>query len=53
MIAACIMVSAECGSNEAFEKLSAARGISVPETEEQRAWVRKYVELLGRTENAR
>jgi protein-tyrosine phosphatase len=46
MIAACIMVSEECGSKEAFAKLSAARGISVPETDEQRAWVHKYTELL-------
>jgi protein-tyrosine phosphatase len=52
MIAACIMISEECGSDAAFEKLSAARGISVPETEEQRAWVQKYAELLGKQENA-
>lgn len=52
MIAACIMISEECGSDAAFEKLSAARGISVPEMEEQRAWVQKYAELLGKQENA-
>jgi protein-tyrosine phosphatase len=52
MIAACILISKECGSNAAFEKLSAARGISVPETDEQRAWVQKYAELLGKEENS-
>ncbi|MFZ0520056.1 MAG: hypothetical protein WAL95_03480 [Candidatus Acidiferrales bacterium] len=51
MIAACIMISEEFGSDAAFEKLSAARGISVPETDEQRSWVQKYAELLGKEEN--
>jgi protein-tyrosine phosphatase len=52
MIAACIMVSKECGSEEALEKLSAARGISAPETEEQRAWVQKYAEIVARLKDA-
>jgi protein-tyrosine phosphatase len=48
MIAACVMVSKECGSEEAFAKLSAARGIAVPESDEQRLSVQKYVELVRR-----
>jgi protein-tyrosine phosphatase len=52
MIAACIMISTECDSDTAFEKLSAARGISVPETDEQRVWVQKYAQVLGEEENA-
>jgi hypothetical protein len=51
MIAACIMVSKECASEEAFERLSAARGISVPETDEQRVWVEKYAEIVRKEEN--
>jgi protein-tyrosine phosphatase len=52
MIAACIMVSKERGGEEAFEKLSAARGISVPETDEQRAWVQKYAKIVARITDA-
>ncbi len=48
MIAACVMVSKKCGSEEAFAKLSAARGIAVPESDEQRLSVQKYVELVRR-----
>jgi protein-tyrosine phosphatase len=48
MIAACVMVSKECASEEAFAKLSAARGIAVPEGDEQRLSVQKYVELVRR-----
>ncbi len=42
MIAACIMVLAGVDSNSVFEMIKAARGFSVPDTEEQRELVVKF-----------
>jgi protein-tyrosine phosphatase len=53
MIAACIMVSEGCGTAEALTKLSAARGIPVPETKEQRAWVENYAAIIANTDTAK
>ena len=48
MIAACIMLSAQCGIHSAFIQLSDARGIRVPETPEQREWALAYEKLVHR-----
>lgn len=42
LIAACVMIAAGKDPDEAFEVISAARGLPVPETNEQREWVRAY-----------
>ena len=46
MIAACIMLSAQCGIHSAFIQLSEARGMRVPETPEQREWALAYEKLV-------
>jgi protein-tyrosine phosphatase len=46
MIAACIMLSRSCNVTSAFHQLSAARGMKVPETPEQREWAVAYEKLL-------
>jgi protein-tyrosine phosphatase len=46
MIAACLMVSANCNIHSAFRQLSTARGFTVPETPEQREWALAYEKLL-------
>lgn len=46
MIAICILVSqAECAEN-AIATVSAARGVSVPETPEQLAWIHGYEQII-------
>ncbi len=46
MIAACVMLSHSCNVTSAFHQLSAARGMKVPETPEQREWAVAYEKLL-------
>jgi len=46
MIAACVMLSHSCNVTSAFHQLSAARGMKVPETPEQREWAVAYERLL-------
>jgi protein-tyrosine phosphatase len=46
MIAACVMLSRSCNVTSAFHQLSAARGMKVPETPEQREWAVAYEKLL-------
>jgi len=38
-MAASLLVLTDFSSDQAFDRLSKARGYPVPETEEQRAWV--------------
>ena len=49
LIAACVMVAAGKEPDEAFEIISAARGLPVPETNEQREWVRRFARQLAGT----
>jgi protein-tyrosine phosphatase len=42
LIAASVLVIAGFSTEQAFESLSSVRGYSVPETEEQRAWVEAF-----------
>lgn len=46
LIAACVLVLSGVSVDEAFEKIEIARGCSVPDTEEQREWVRRLAESL-------
>lgn len=46
LVAACVLVLSGVAVNEAFEKIEDARGCSVPDTEEQREWVRRLAESL-------
>jgi predicted protein tyrosine phosphatase len=39
MIAACTMISAGIGAEDALSLIEAARGVRVPDTDEQREWV--------------
>jgi protein-tyrosine phosphatase len=42
LIAACLIVAQGLSSEEAFERIAAARGCPVPDTDEQRAWVSAF-----------
>lgn len=41
LVAACLLKSQGIGVDEAFAMISRARGFAVPDTEEQREWVRR------------
>jgi protein-tyrosine phosphatase len=47
LVAACLLVNKGWESDAAIRLLSAARGIAVPETEEQRSWIQKYAGQVG------
>ncbi|MGE0422432.1 MAG: protein-tyrosine phosphatase family protein [Reyranellaceae bacterium] len=43
LIAACALVCAGVGPIEAFDRIAKARGVAVPDTEQQRDWVVQFV----------
>lgn len=48
LIAACLLVSSGVPADTAFSRISEARGLPIPETDEQRRWVEKFApELAG------
>lgn len=49
LIAACLFVMKGWSPDAAVEILTAARGVPVPETEEQRRWIDHYAALLAGT----
>jgi protein-tyrosine phosphatase len=46
LVAACVLIRAGVGAEEALGRLSAARGLPVPETAEQRRWVVEFEQWL-------
>lgn len=42
LVAACVMISGGSTAQGAFDQISAVRGVQVPDTEEQRAWVERF-----------
>lgn len=46
LLAACLLIMTGVDPDMAFQRLSAARGCTVPETAEQREWVRKFAQEL-------
>ena len=46
LIAACLLVRKGVASTTAWEIIGAARGTTVPETDEQREWLNRFVEEL-------
>jgi protein-tyrosine phosphatase len=47
LIAACLLVLSGMDAETAFQRVSAARGVSVPETPEQRKWVMDFARELA------
>jgi Predicted protein-tyrosine phosphatase len=47
LMAACLLVSQGCDPGSAVKHLSAERGISIPETREQRHWIEHYASTLA------
>jgi protein-tyrosine phosphatase len=45
LVAGCLLVSKGNTPDAAIDKLSAARGISIPETTEQRRWIENYLAI--------
>jgi protein-tyrosine phosphatase len=50
LVAACLLVTKGLSSGAAVDSVIAARGISIPETEEQRQWIDYYAATLARAE---
>ena len=46
LVAACLLVKKGMSPGAAVEKISTARGVAVPETEEQREWIDHYATAL-------
>lgn len=49
LVAACMLVSKGWDSSNAVKRLSAIRGVPVPETTEQRKWIDHYAAILAGT----
>ena len=49
LVAACLLVTKGLHPEAAVQRVSAARGASVPETAEQRQWIDHYAEVLAST----
>lgn len=47
LIAACLLIMRGLSTGAALQSISAARGVPVPETEEQRLWLDHYAALLA------
>jgi protein-tyrosine phosphatase len=47
LVAACVLVLGGVDVLAAFERLSKARGCTVPETAEQRAWVERFAQAVA------
>jgi len=48
LVAACLLVRNGMSPGAAVEKISAARGVTVPETTEQREWIDHYAAALAK-----
>jgi len=46
LVAACLLVTNGLDANTAVKNISAARGVAVPETKEQRQWIDHYAAVL-------
>ena len=46
LVAACLLVSKGRTPESAIEELSSVRGVSIPETSEQRRWIHHYAETI-------
>lgn len=51
LLAACILVTMGESSGNAFTQIASARGVSVPDTKEQKNWVASFAERLDRSSN--
>ena len=49
LVAACLLVTKGLSSDSAVDTVSAARGVSVPETKAQREWIDRYAATLTST----
>ena len=49
LVAACLLVKKGMSPGAAIESVAVARGVSVPETEEQRDWIDHYAAALSST----
>ena len=46
LVAACLLITKGLSSGAAIDGLSAARGVEIPETSEQRQWIAHYAATL-------
>jgi len=49
LVAACLLVTKGLNPETAVRNLSAARGVAIPETPEQRRWIDHYAAILANT----
>jgi protein-tyrosine phosphatase len=50
LIVASVLITQGISVDDAFQQISAARGLSVPDTDEQVQWVRNFAEQIGDNE---
>jgi protein-tyrosine phosphatase len=50
LVAACLLITKGASSGAAMATLSGARGIQIPETDEQRRWIERYAATLARAQ---
>jgi protein-tyrosine phosphatase len=48
LVAACLLVKSGMSPSAAVDAVSAARGVAVPETEEQRNWIERYAPAFSK-----
>jgi protein-tyrosine phosphatase len=49
LVAACLLASKGLNPESAVQQISVARGLAIPETQEQRDWINHYVAVLSKT----
>lgn len=47
LVGACLLISKGVSAGAAVDNISAARGLSIPETEEQQRWIERYAAALA------
>lgn len=47
LVAACLLISSGVDPSAAVDRISAARGLPIPETDEQRRWIDRYAASLA------
>jgi protein-tyrosine phosphatase len=47
LVGACLLITKGVSAGSAVDSVSAARGLPVPETEEQRLWIERYAAALA------
>lgn len=50
MIAACLLYAFGIEPGDAFALIATARGCAVPDTEQQREWIKSFIDIITKNE---